>query len=199
MIVFSVVLIVGLILLYNALTKTRMVLPQTSVSGQAEQTAVEAGTPEEPIDVVTEEKPAEPVEFEIDFSFTDADGKSYMLSDFAGKPLVVNLWATWCGPCQMELPYFNMQCFNYADQVQFLMVDLVDGSYETIENTVAFVDSNGYSFPLFFTETDLYDITGQQYIPATLFIGADGKLVSMHIGSFSEPELVSEIEALIKR
>ena len=206
MIMFSVILIVGLILLYHGLTDHNLVQPQTAVPtvpaaplpDVAEQEAQipfsdaeeHAAVPENP--VITE-----PAEFEIDFSLYDANGNSYQLSDFAGKPLVVNLWATWCGPCQMELPYFNMQSFNYDGQVQFLMVDLVDGSNETAEGAQQFVQNNGYSFPLYFTESDLFDITGQQYIPATLFISPTGELVSMHIGSFSEPELITEIEALL--
>ena len=58
-----------------------------------------------------------------DFAVLNASGKQVELSDYFGKPIVVNLWATWCPPCKAELPYFD-NAYNRYGQVQFLMVNL---------------------------------------------------------------------------
>ena len=79
-----------------------------------------------------------------DFTMTDRDGKEVSLSDYAGKPVIVNFWATWCGPCKEELPYFEEAYEKYGEQIQFLMVDLSDGYAETPENAIAFAEEHGY-------------------------------------------------------
>lgn len=133
-----------------------------------------------------------------DFTMTDRTGAQVRLSDFFGKPIIINFWATWCGPCQMELPYFDEAFGKYQDQIQFLMVDLADGAYETREGCIAFALDRGYSFPLYFDEfgegSEAYGISA---IPYTLVIDADGRIVDSHLGSMSSADLQKLIDALI--
>jgi thiol-disulfide isomerase/thioredoxin len=133
--------------------------------------------------------------YATDFALMDRYGYYYSLSDFYGKPIIINFWATWCGPCQMELPYFNDAYLQYGDQIQFLIVDV---SYETESDTISFVDSNGYVFPVFFD----YDSQGSlfynvEYIPLTVVIDADGRIVDTHEGSMSQTELQALIDKLL--
>lgn len=134
----------------------------------------------------------------IDFTMMDRYGEERKLSDFFGKPIIINFWATWCGPCQMELPYFDEANEKYGDQIQFLMLDLADGAYETREGAISFAENNGYSFPLYFDELGegslAYEIRA---IPLTVVIDADGQIVETHLGTMSSEELQSLIEKVL--
>ena len=85
-----------------------------------------------------------------DFTVLDYDGKEVKLSAFKGKPVVLNFWASWCGPCKSEMPDFNEIYQEYKDQICFMMVNLTDGTQETMEKAKAYVDGQGYSFPVYF-------------------------------------------------
>lgn len=134
-----------------------------------------------------------------DFTVYDSDGNPVTLSSFRGKPVVMNFWATWCGPCQMEMPYFESLSKEYADQVQFMMVSLTDGQRETVEYVKKFLEVNGYNFPAFYDEDMDAATTYSVYsIPLTLLIDAEGALVGSHTGAMDEKTLRNYIEALIK-
>ena len=131
-----------------------------------------------------------------DFAVLNASGKQVELSDYFGKPIVVNLCATWCPPCKAELPYFD-NAYNRYGQVQFLMVNLtVNDSREDVKKLM---DETGYTFPVF------YDITGSaamaynaQSIPMTIFINAAGDVVSQKVGAMTEVELESNIQKILQ-
>ncbi|MBQ4347432.1 MAG: TlpA family protein disulfide reductase, partial [Firmicutes bacterium] len=84
-----------------------------------------------------------------DFTVYDSEGNAVMLSDFIGKPIVLNFWASWCGPCKMEMPEFNEAYAELGEDIQFLMVNVTTGR-ETQESASAFIEENGYSFPVFY-------------------------------------------------
>ena len=146
-------------------------------------------------EIVQEDESLEPA---ADFVLTDRNGTEHRLSDYYGKPIIINFWATWCGPCQAELPHFDNAYFQYQDRIQFLMVDLVDGAYETEESASRFVDERGYIFPLFF------DVNGEgsvayaiNAIPLTVAISPGGRIVATHLGSMSEEDLADLINTLL--
>ena len=118
-----------------------------------------------------------------DFTVTDWEGNSVNLSDFEGKPTVVNFWASWCGPCQMEMPDFAEKYNEYSEEINFLMVNMTDGNRETIEKAKDFIEDSGYSFPVYFdTEHDAAYTYGIYSLPTTLFIDAEGYGVAQVIG-----------------
>lgn len=134
-----------------------------------------------------------------DFTVLDANGKQVKLSDYFGKPIVVNFWATWCPPCRAELPGFDAAAAEYDGQVQFMMIDLTDGSRETEDIAFTFMEENGYSFPVYFdTELDAAYTYGVYSIPMTLFINADGSIRTSYIGAMQEDVLLDNINSLIK-
>ena len=84
-----------------------------------------------------------------DFTVYDLDGNAVQLSDFIGKPIVLNFWASWCGPCQMEMPDFHEKYLQLGEKVNFLMINMTTGR-ETQESAIAFIEKNDYSFPIFY-------------------------------------------------
>ena len=134
-----------------------------------------------------------------DFTVYDMDGNAVKLSDYFGKPIIVNFWATWCGPCKSELPAFNTMYAKYKDDVHFLMVNLTDGSRDTKESVTAFVNDGDYTFPVYFDTTMEAAYTYSAYsIPMTLLITSDGQLAHTQMGAMSEETLEQYIQTLIK-
>ena len=138
--------------------------------GQAADGGGTAGSSEE--ESVPEPQPAP------DFTMVDAAGNSVKLSDHFGKPIVLNFWASWCGPCKSEMPDFEEVYQAQGDDIQFLMVN-VTGGRETLESAKAFIEESGYTFPVFFdTEAEGAMTYGTYSIPMTFFINSDGNLVA---------------------
>ncbi|MBQ9234420.1 MAG: redoxin domain-containing protein [Lachnospiraceae bacterium] len=150
-------------------------------------------------DEESKENSDEQVETAPDFKFLNMDGEEVHLSDYFGKPIVLNFWATWCGPCQMEMPYFDTAYKQYGNDINFLIVDLTDGSRDTVESAKSFVNEKGFSFPIGFdTEYNGAYTYGVSSIPMTLFIDKDGVIQAYQIGTIDEGVLIEQLELLVK-
>lgn len=142
--------------------------------------------------VINEEKTAKMT----DFSFVDINNKEVKLSDFSGKGIVLNFWATWCPSCVSELPYFQSAYNNHKD-IQFIMLNLTDGEKETEESVKKFISDNEYTFPVFMDKMAQGSKTyGVYLIPQTLFIDKDGKIIYTHSGAISEHNLETYIKSI---
>ena len=131
-----------------------------------------------------------------DFTVTDADGNNVKLSDFKGKPVVLNFWATWCYYCKVEMPDFNEAYKEYPD-VQFLMVNATGTRGETVESAKAFIEQEKYEFPIFFdTQHDALRTYGVSSYPQTIFIDKDGNIVSRRVGMLTKDVLEQNIEMI---
>lgn len=143
----------------------------------------------------TKETPKKEVVVAPDFTVIDTDGNKVKLSDFFGKPIVLNFWASWCPPCKSEMPEFNKVYAEVKDEVLFFMVDMVDGQRETTTKGKQFIKDSGYSFPVYFDETEEAAYTyGISSIPTTLFIDKDGIVASGYKGAINEKTLRAGIE-----
>ncbi len=132
-----------------------------------------------------------------DFTVFDEKGNKVKLSDFKGKPVVLNFWASWCPPCKGEMPHFDKAYAGAKSDVVFLMVDLTDGERETQEIGQKYVKDQGFRFPVYFDKEQqaaaAYGITA---IPDTFFIDKSGNVVKAYQGAIDEETLAAGIRSV---
>ncbi|MBP3617038.1 MAG: TlpA family protein disulfide reductase [Lachnospiraceae bacterium] len=143
---------------------------------------------------------AENVPFQApDFSVYDREGNTVRLSDFYGKPVVLNFWASWCGPCKMEMPDFEEIYKEYGNDIHFVMVNLTDGDRETMDTATAFLDNSGYTFPVYYDKDYDASYTYQVYgIPVTYFINAEGHLIAQGSSALDAETIKRGIEMILE-
>ena len=135
-----------------------------------------------------------------DFTVYDLEGNEVHLSDYFGKPIIVNFWASWCGPCKMEMPDFDAAYATYKDDIIFLMVNMTDGSRETVEVASAFITDSGYSFPVYY-DTDYsaaitYSVSS---LPTSYFLNEKGELVAHAKGAIDADTLQRGIDMIYNK
>lgn len=180
--------------------------PQTGESPAVSPEATPPQTGEPPADdpqangpgadepAAEEEDPGKPLA--PDFTAYDKDGNEAHLSDYLGKPVILNFWASWCGPCQGEMPDFNDAYGELGGDIQFLMVNMTSGR-ETLERAASFIEEQGYSFPV------LYDTQGEAALaysvyslPTTFFIDPQGHAIAQAIGAIDRDTLQKGIDMI---
>ena len=131
-----------------------------------------------------------------DFAVYDGAGKQVRLSEYVGKPIVLNFWASWCGPCQMEMPDFHEKYLEIGENIHFLMVNMIGGR-ETLSTAKAFIAEKGYTFPVLFdTDADAAMTYSVYSLPTTYFIDAEGYLVAQATGAISADTLQRGIDMI---
>lgn len=148
-------------------------------------------------DETTQESTGEEVHLAPDITVYTLEGDEVKLSDLRGKPVVLNFWATWCPPCKAELPHFEKLSLEYEGEVEFMMVNLTDGTRDTEDVVRSFIEEEGYTFPVYCDTTmQSYYLYGVQSIPQTFFIGEDGSIENAYTGAMSEEQLRGFIEEM---
>lgn len=133
-----------------------------------------------------------------DFTFYDREGNSHALSDFRGKPVILNFWASWCGPCKNEMPEFQAAFDTYGEQIQFLIVNLTDGAQETVKTASGYISEKGYTFPVYY-DSDMAGANAYSVyaVPVTYFLDENGNCVSQAMGMLTGDRLQQGIDGIL--
>jgi thiol-disulfide isomerase/thioredoxin len=140
---------------------------------------------------------ATPTPDHTDLTLPNLQGQQKSLADYRGKVLVVNFWATWCVPCQHEMPLFIDAQKKYGDdRVQVVAVSVDDAT--TRNKIPAFVEKRKLSLPVLMGSTETMQKFGVgEAVPATAFIDAEGKVVARILGEVSKSELKRQLEWML--
>ena len=118
-----------------------------------------------------------------DFELPNLNGQSVSLSDFRGKPVLVNFWASWCGPCRFEMPFIQEIYEGWSDKGLVVLAIDMGESPSTVKD---FIQSHNFSFPVLLdTNQDVALQYNIRAIPATFFIDKDGIIQGTKVGAFS--------------
>jgi len=129
------------------------------------------------------------------FSLTDITGKPLKLSDYQGKVVVLDFWATWCGPCRIEIPGFIEMQKRYAAQ-GFTMIGI--SMDESPEPVVEFYKELQMNYPVAIGNDRLGELYGvMQGYPTTFVIGRDGRIYAKHVGAYDSGVFEAEIKELL--
>jgi thiol-disulfide isomerase/thioredoxin len=133
-----------------------------------------------------------------DFTLTSLDGETITLSDLRGRPVLVNIWASWCTPCKAEMPAIQKVYDQYRDQ-GFIVLAVNATRQDSAAAAQAFITQGGYTFPV------LLDPQGEaarlylmRALPTSAFIGRDGVVTRVVIGGpMPDALLRSQVERIL--
>ena len=124
----------------------------------------------------------------------DVETYQQLLTQLRGTPVVVNVWAAWCGPCKAEAPLLADASHAYGDRVQFLGVDILD----SLDGARGFIADHGLEYPSVFDPSgSIRDSLGMVGQPVTVFYDADGNVASSYPGELSRTVLQAGIRAAL--
>ena len=131
------------------------------------------------------------------FTLVDLSGKKVSLADYKGHAVVVNFWATYCGPCKLEMPWFQELENKYKEQgLVVLGLDQDDGM--AVQQVATASKRVGVSYPILMPDDNVgksYQLG--DYLPETYYVGKNGKIVEQTIGAHSKDELEADIQKAI--
>lgn len=195
--------LIGAGIAYNILVKNNTEKSDSTSSVSADTTSAAASSGSSAgSSSVTSPEAAQGIEIgdmAYDFTLPDKDGEQVSLSDFRGKIVVINFWASWCGYCVKEMPDFQTLQDELTAQgaeadTVILSIDWADGKYETQASGQEFLDKNGYTFPVVFDSGDVasqYQLYG---IPQTIIVNKEGIISEKFLGATTKDKLDAAIE-----
>lgn len=141
--------------------------------------------------------PADAKPAKLDFTLKDVEGKDVSFETFKGKVVVLDFWATWCGPCKVEIPHFIELQDKYRDKGLMIVGISVD---DPVDKLAPYVKEMGMNYPVLqgLGHDDVQDAFGPILgIPVSVMISRDGKVCATHTGLTSKEVFEREIQALL--
>lgn len=130
-----------------------------------------------------------------DFTLTDINGATHKISDYRGRPVLINAWATWCPPCRGEMPDLHALYLKYKDKGFEL---LAINSGESQSAAASFIHEMGFTFPtLLDTNKAVLDGLGINGLPTSILVGRDGTVKYIHVGGLTPDMIAAQIEPLL--
>ncbi|HEX4229083.1 MAG TPA: TlpA disulfide reductase family protein [Bryobacteraceae bacterium] len=131
-----------------------------------------------------------------DFTLKDASGATIALSSYRGKVVLLNFWATWCGPCELEIPWFEQFEQQYKSKgFEVVGVSMDDDGWPTVKPFIAAKKINYRILLGNDSVTQLYG--GVDALPTTFMIDRDGRIADVHVGLAGKDEYANEIQNLL--
>lgn len=200
LVLILVILIAGAGILYKNLgsryAPQQLAAEETPVPQATQTPTEEPAQTQETAEAEKEEEETQQTNAAPDFTVYDAEGNPVQLSEYFGKPLVLNFWASWCGPCKSEMPEFQ-QAYEEQTEVQFLLVNMTTGR-ETKADAQALLEQEGYTFPVLFdTDGDAAATYSVYSLPTTYFIDAEGNLTAWARGAIDGETLQKGIDMIL--
>ena len=135
-----------------------------------------------------------------EFSFTTTDGKTIKFSDYKGKVILVNFFATWCGPCLKEMPYLQKDMWDkLKNNPNFIMISF--GRDHSQEEVTKFIEKKKFTWPIYADKgKSIYNLFATKYIPRNYLVDQNGTIVYASTGfTMEEFEILkSKINSLLK-
>jgi peroxiredoxin len=131
----------------------------------------------------------------LDLTFKDMNGAEVRLADYKGQVILLNVWATWCGPCELEIPELVEAYSKYKDRGVVILGVSLDDPAETLR---AYAPKKQMNYPVLLWEDAFEDAYGPIVgVPITFFIGRDGTISRRHFGPVTKERIDQEIKALL--
>ena len=133
------------------------------------------------------------------FTLTTLDGKKVSLSDYKGRPVLVNFWATWCAPCKVEMPWFEEFNKQYAAQ-GFVILGLADDVDAGKDAIAKVAHKTGVSYPILLTDGKVqkaYAPQGMDYLPMSFYIDRNGVIAEETAGLGGKDEIEAHIKKIV--
>jgi len=132
-----------------------------------------------------------------DFTLKDSTGATVKLSDYRGKVVLLNFWATWCGPCKVEIPWFMDFQKTYKDRdFAVLGVSMDEGGWDDVK---PYIDQHKINYRVLLGNDEVSHLFGSiDSLPTTLIIDREGRIASMHLGLVAKSTYQKQIEQLLE-
>jgi len=130
-----------------------------------------------------------------DFQLKDLAGKDLSLASAKGKVILLNFWATWCGPCRSEIPSLIELQNRYKDRLQIISMVVDDDDEDAVKQVI---DSEGINYPVALSTNQIrFAYGGIPALPTLFVINTEGRVVQKHVGLFNPALYETEVRALL--
>jgi len=141
-------------------------------------------------------KPSHERQMAPDFELKDADGRTVQLSDYRGKVVLLNFWATWCGPCKIEIPWFVEFEKEFKDEgFAVLGISLDEDGWDVVK---PYLEENRVNYRVLMGNDEVAMLYGGvDSLPTTFLIDREGRIASVHVGLVSRADYENDITMLL--